>query len=156
MLNEAQQNRTLQTYALLAEQQDPSASSSGGAHLAVAQTLQDVVEFGRLPKGLENPATESEVAECQLANRVRKHHLGKRAQEMLEELKATNDTASRSSAPAPNAYPFTTSGDSHLAANPLHSVFSATIQEPASNTSQNADDNPFLARLKERQRTRAT
>ena len=97
-MTEPQQTRILQTYALLREQQDPSASSSGGAHPAVEQTLQDVLEFGRLPKELKNPATETELAESRLAYRLRWHHLRERAQKMLEELKATKDAASGSSA----------------------------------------------------------
>ena len=133
--------------------ESPAASSSGGEHPAVRQILQDVLEFGRLPKEFNNPATETEVAEQRLAKRVRRHHLQERAQEMLEELKATRDTAGGSSSPAANGYPFTTSGDSHPAANLLHSASSATIQEPPSSTSQGADDNPFLGRLKECQQT---
>ena len=73
--------------------------ASGGAHPAVEQTLQDVLEFGRLPKEFNNPATETEVAEQRLAMRVRRHHLRQRAEDMLEELKATRDTASASSSP---------------------------------------------------------
>ena len=57
---------------------------------------------------------------------------------------------------AAGGHPFTASGDSHPAANLPHSASSATIQEPPSATSQATDDNPLLARLKERQRTRAT
>ena len=110
VMTEEQQHHILQTYALLAEQREPSLEScaaaspaearsasiasnlesppSGGAHPAVEQTLQDVLEFGRLPKEFNNPATETEVAEQRLARRVRKHHLRERAQEILEKLKS--------------------------------------------------------------------
>ena len=59
-----------------------------------------MLECGRLPKAFLNPATEAEVTEQRLAKRVRWHHLRERAQEMLEKLKATRDTASGSSSPA--------------------------------------------------------
>ena len=110
--------------------ESPAASSSGGEHPAVRQILQDVLEFGRLPKELKNPKTETEVAELKLALQVRKHKLRERAQEMLEKLKASRDTSSGSSPPAAGGNPFTASGGSHPAANLPHSAASATIQEP--------------------------
>ena len=93
--------------------ESPAASSSGGEHPAVRQILQDVLEFGRLPKELKNPATETEVAEQKLAHQVRKRNLRQRAQEMLEKLKASRDTSSGSSSPAAGGNPFTASGGSH-------------------------------------------
>ncbi len=51
---------------------------------AVRQILQDVLEFGRLPKEISNPKTESAVAEHKLAGRVRKSNLRDRAKAMLE------------------------------------------------------------------------
>ena len=111
--------------------ESPAASSSGGEHPAVRQILQDVLEFGRFPKEVKNPETESEVAENKLARQVRKHNLRERAQEMLEKLKASRDTSSGSSPPAAGSNPFTASGGSHPAANLKHSAASATIQEPS-------------------------
>ena len=50
---------------------------SGGELAAVRQIMQDVAEFGREPKELNDPATETEVAEQKLAREVRKHGLRK-------------------------------------------------------------------------------
>ena len=111
--------------------ESPPASNSGGAHPAVEQTLQDVLEFGRLPKEFNNPATETEVAEQRLAMRVRRHHLRERAQEMLEKSKTSRDTSSGSSPITAGCKPSTASGGSHPAANLPHSAASATIQEPS-------------------------
>ena len=61
-----------------------AASSNGGEDRVVQQILQDVLEFGQLPKELNNPKTETDVAERKLAERIRKHKLLERAQEMLE------------------------------------------------------------------------
>ena len=97
----------------------PAANLLGGcAQTAVEQILQGVLEFGRLPKEFNNPATETEAVEQRLARRVRKHQLRKRAQERLEELKLTKDAANANSSPAANGYPFTISGDSHPAQQP--------------------------------------
>ena len=51
---------------------------------AVRQILQDVLEFGRLPKEISNPKSESAVAENKLAARVRKSNLRDRARAMLD------------------------------------------------------------------------
>ena len=51
--------------------ESPAASSSGGEHPAVLQTLQEVLEFGGLPK-------EIKVAERKLAKRVRWLNFGGR------------------------------------------------------------------------------
>ena len=109
--------------------ESPAASSSGGEHPAVRQILQDVLEFGRLPKELKNPKTETEVAELKLAKQVRKHKLRERAQEMLEKLKASRDTSSGSSHPAASGNPFTASGGSDPDGNLPNSAAFATIQE---------------------------
>ena len=58
--------------------ESPAASSSGGEHPAVRQILQDVLEFGRFPKELNDPKTETEVAEKKLARQVRKYNLRER------------------------------------------------------------------------------
>ena len=124
--------------------ESPVASSSGGEHLTVRQILQDVLEFGRLPKEFNNPKTESEVAEQKLAKQVRQRNLGDRAQEMLEKLKVSRDTSSGSSHLAASGNPFTASGGSHPVANLPHSAASATVQEPS----------PFL-NIRLRQKTAA-
>ena len=103
--------------------ESPAASSSGGEHPAVRQILQDVLEFGQLPKEVKSAKTHTEVAERKLAEQVRKHKLRERAQEMLEKLKASMDTSSDN--------PCTASGGSHSVANLPHSAASATIQEPS-------------------------
>ena len=61
----------------------PAASSSGGDSLVVRQILQDILELGRLPKELKEPKTESDVAECRLAHRMRGHELRARAEREL-------------------------------------------------------------------------
>ena len=63
--------------------ESPAASSSGGDSLVVRQILQDILELGRLPKELKEPKTESDVAECRLAHRMRGHDLRARAEREL-------------------------------------------------------------------------
>ena len=61
----------------------PAASSSGGDCSVVRQILQDILELGRLPQELKQPRTESDVAECRLAHRMRGHELRARAEREL-------------------------------------------------------------------------
>ncbi len=55
---------------------------------AIRQILQDVLEFGRLPKRNSNPKSESAVAENKLAARVRMRNLQDRAKAMLDRFQA--------------------------------------------------------------------
>ena len=63
--------------------ESPAASSSGGERPAVRQILQDILELGRPPKELKQPKTESDVAECRRARRMRDQDLRARAEREL-------------------------------------------------------------------------
>ena len=58
--------------------------SSGGEHPAVQQIMQDVQELGRRPRELKNPVSAAQLAESQLARKLRDHKLKERVQDILE------------------------------------------------------------------------
>ena len=59
--------------------------------------MREVAAFGREPKELYRPVTETEIAEYKLARKVREHGVRKEVQDMFEKLKASRDTSSGSS-----------------------------------------------------------
>ena len=80
-------------------------SNSGGERTAVRQVVQDVAEFGREPKELKDPVTETEVAEEKLA---RNKCLGMRCASLVFCHATTSSTRRATSgcgAPLPEALP---------------------------------------------------
>ena len=57
-----------------------------GEDAIVRQITQEVAAFGRVPKELYRPVTETEIAAYKLARRVRQRGLRKEVQEMFEKL----------------------------------------------------------------------